>query len=256
MGKTALVTGGGRGIGRGIALALGARSWRVVVNYARDREAAEETLTAVRTAGGEGIAVQADIGRGADRDRLVAETMAHYGRIDLLVNNAGVAPKQRVDLLEMGEESYERVMDTNLKGPFFLTQQVAKVMVERVQSDIMATPQIVNISSISAYTSSTDRGEYCLSKAGMGMMTALFADRLAQYGIAVFEIRPGVIATDMTAGVQEKYDRLFEAGLAPINRWGQPEDVAKVVVAIAEGYFPYSTGEVFNVDGGFHLRRL
>ncbi len=254
--KIAMVTGGGRGIGRGVALALGARGWCVAVNYARDRDSAEQTLADLQRLGGQGMVVQADISQQQDREQLVGEIMENYRRIDLLVNNAGVAPQQRADLLEMGEESYDRVMDTNLKGPFFLTQQVAKVMIELVESGVVKDPQIINISSISATTSSTDRGEYCLSKAGMGMMTALFADRLAGYGIRVFEIRPGVIATDMTAGVKDKYDRLFEAGLAPINRWGTPEDVAKAVVAIAEGDFPYSTGQVFNIDGGFHLRRL
>jgi len=167
-------------------------------------------------------------------ERTEGATLERFGRLDLLVNNAGVAPKKRVDLLEMGEESYDRVMDTNLKGPFFLAQQVAKVMIELVEKGEVKDPQIVNISSVSAFASGTNLGEYCLSKAGMGMMTALFADRLAQYGIAVFKIRPGVIATDMTAGVKEKYDRMFEAGLVPINRWGVPEEVARAVVAITE----------------------
>ena len=190
---------------------------------------------------------------------LVNTALENCGGIDLLVNNAGMAPRQRADLLEMGEAIYDEVMATNLKGPFFLTQRVARVMVEqlRTQAGQPATaPKIINIGSISAYASSTNRGEYCLSKAGVGMLTALFADRLAEDGILVYEVRPGIIATDMTAAVQEKYDRLIEGGLLPLRRWGQPEDVARAVVALAEGALPYSTGEVINVDGGFHLRRL
>lgn len=254
--KVALVTGAGRGIGRGIALALAERGWAVVINYRGNQAAAEETLRIVTEMGGEGLLVQADIAQTVDRQRLVAETLDHFGRIDLLVNNAGMAPRQRLDILEVGETSYDEVLSVNLKGPFFLTQLVARTMIELLGSEVIADPRIINISSISAYTSSPNRGEYCLSKAGLGMLTALFADRLAEYGIGVYEIRPGVIETDMTGPVHEKYDRLIAEGLTPIQRWGQPEDVAKAVVAIAEGYLPFSTGEVINVDGGFHLRRL
>jgi NAD(P)-dependent dehydrogenase (short-subunit alcohol dehydrogenase family) len=202
------------------------------------------------------LAVQANIAEATDRQRLIDETLAKFGQIDLLVNNAGMAPRQRLDILETSETSYDEVMTVNLKGPFFLTQQVAKVMVDYLQSEPVTRPKIVNISSISAYTSSPNRGEYCLSKAGMSMMTALFADRLAEYGINVYEIRPGVIETDMTSGVKEKYDGLIGKGLTPIRRWGQPDDIGRAVVAIAEGYLPFSTGEVINVDGGFHLHRL
>ena len=172
------------------------------------------------------------------------------------MNNAGVAPEVRADILEATEESFDRVIAINLRGPYFLTQRVAKHMIEYVQKHPDAQPKIINIGSNSAYTSSTSRGDYCISKAGIGMMTKLYADRLAEYGILVYEIRPGIIATDMTAVVKEKYDRLFAEGITPIRRWGTPEDVAKAVVALAEGALPYSTGEVINVDGGFHLHRL
>jgi NAD(P)-dependent dehydrogenase (short-subunit alcohol dehydrogenase family) len=205
---------------------------------------------------GYGQLIQADVAQEVDRKDLISETLSHFGRLDLLVNNAGMAPRRRLDILEVGEDSYDEVMAVNLKGPFFLTQRVARTMIDLLNSGIITEPQIISISSISAYTSSPNRGEYCLSKAGMGMMTGLFADRLAEYGIGVYEIRPGVIETDMTASVKERYDRLIINGLTPIRRWGQPNDVAKAVVAIEEGYLPFSTGEIINVDGGFHLRRL
>jgi 3-oxoacyl-[acyl-carrier protein] reductase len=254
--KVAIVTGGSRGIGKAIALALGERGWRVIVNYNRNRAAAEETLNTLQENGGVGAIVRSDVADGDDRVCLVESVLEAYGRIDLLVNNAGIAPRQRRDLLEMTTESYDEVMSVNLKGPFFLTQLVAKEMIALMQAGKISAPKIVNVNSISAYTSSTARGEYCISKAGMGMMTALYADRLAEYGIGVYEVRPGIIATDMTSAVKEKYDALFAQDLTPIARWGMPEDVAKAVLAIAEDYLPYSTGEIFNVDGGFHLRRL
>jgi 3-oxoacyl-[acyl-carrier protein] reductase len=233
---TALVTGAGRGIGRGIAVELAKQGFTVVVNYAGNSAAADECLSLVRDAGGDGITVQGDVSVAADRERLVDTTLSTYGRIDLLVNNAGVAPNVRADILEAGEESFDRLININLKGPYFLTQRVAKEMI--------------------VYTASVNRGDYCISKAGLGMMTALWAARLAEFGIGVYEIRPGVIATDMTGGVKEKYDKLIAEGAWPIRRWGQPEDVGRAVAAIARGDFPFSTGEVFNVDGGFHLRTL
>jgi NAD(P)-dependent dehydrogenase (short-subunit alcohol dehydrogenase family) len=202
------------------------------------------------------LVVQADVSLSEDRARLVQATLAEFGRLDLLVNNAGMAPRQRMDLLATTEASYDEVMEVNLKGPFFLTQLAANAMIELLQKDAALRPKIVNIGSISAYAASTNRGEYCISKAGLGMMTALFADRLAEYGIQVFEVRPGVTATDMTSKVKERYDEMIAAGLTPIRRWGEPDDIARAVVAIAQGYFPFSTGEVINVDGGFHLRRL
>jgi 3-oxoacyl-[acyl-carrier protein] reductase len=254
--RVGLVTGASRGIGRGIALALAEKDWRVIVNYRGNAEAAAETVQAIKQAGGSAEAVQADVSSAADRERLVNAVLSAYGRIDLLVNNAGMAPRQRADLLAVTESSYDEVMTTNLKGPFFLTQRVATIMIDLAQKGIIESPRIVNIGSLSAYTSSVNRGEYCISKAGMGMMTQLFADRLAEYGIHVYEVRPGIIATDMTGAVTERYDRLIADGLTPIQRWGQPDDVARAVVALAEGALPFSTGEIINVDGGFHLRRL
>ena len=254
--RVALITGAGRGIGRAIAVALGAVGWRVVVNYQSNAEAATETRALVEGAGGQALTVQADIGRTADRERLVQQTLNHFGRIDLLVNNAGMGVPRRGDMLDTTEESYDRVMDVNLKGPFFLTQRVANAMLQLMQAGRVQEPKIVNIGSISAYTSSTNRAEYCLSKAGLTMMTALFADRLAEHGILVYEVRPGIIETDMTGGVHEKYDQMIANGLTPIRRWGRPEDVGAAVLAIADGDFPFSTGEIINVDGGFHLRRL
>jgi len=256
-GKTAIVTGSSRGIGRGIALALGLRGWQIVINYRNNRAAAEETQEHIEAAGSQASIVQADMANREDLDGLVDAALDHYGRIDLLVNNAGVGPRQRVDMLQVSEENYDEVMAINLKGPFFLTQRVANEMIALMQKGVLQAPKIVNISSISAYTSSPARAEYCISKAGMSMTTTLWADRLAEYGINVYEIRPGIIRTDLTSVVKDKYDRLIlEQGLTPIRRWGEPEDVGKAVVAIAEGWLPYSTGEVINVDGGFHLHRL
>jgi 3-oxoacyl-[acyl-carrier protein] reductase len=256
MSKVALVTGASRGIGRAIAVALGKEAWAVAINYRGNAGAAAEALSLVEQAGGRGITIQADIARADERSRLLEQTLTHFERIDLLVNNAGMAPRSRVDVLEMGEASYDEVMAVNLKGPFFLTQLVANKMIELVKAQVIENPRIINIGSMSAYTSSVSRAEYCLSKAGVAMMTALYADRLAEHGIHVYEVRPGIIQTDMTSAVREKYDRLIAEGLTPIRRWGQPSDVARAVVAIAGGYFPYSTGEVINVDGGFLLRRL
>ncbi len=254
--KVALVTGGSRGIGKAIVLALAARGWKVAFSYQSNQAAARQTLTAVEAAGASGLMDRADLASAVDRQNLLKNVTSAFGRLDLLVNNAGMAPRQRSDLLEMGEASFDEVLAANLKGPFFLTQQAARIMLELKKSEPGADPMIINIGSISASTSSINRGEYCISKAGLGMMTALFADRLAGAGIRVYEIRPGVIATDMTAKVQAKYDQAIAAGLLPLARWGQPEDVARAVVALAEGALPYSTGEVIHVDGGFHLRRL
>ena len=254
--RVALVTGASRGIGRAIALALAERGWSVAINYRSDLVSAQDVLRIANKYDGKYLLVQADISRAEERNRTVEEVLKRFGRLDLLVNNAGIAPRQRRDLLEMREESYDEVLAVNLKGSFFLTQQVARTMIDLLGSGVIENPRIINIGSISAYASSPNRGEYCLSKAGISMMTALFADRLAESGIGVYEIRPGVIATDMTDAVKEKYDHLIANGLTSIQRWGQPEDVAKAVVAIAEGAFPFSTGEIFNVDGGFHLRRL
>ena len=254
--KVALITGAGRGIGRAIAVALAEHGWAVVVNYRGNARAAAETLEIVKKSGGRGLTIQADIAHVKDRNLLLERMLAFFGRIDLLVNNAGIAPRQRTDMLEMSEASYDEVMAVNLKGPFFLTQHVARLMLDLLKANIIERPKIINIGSLSGYASSVNRAEYCLSKAGIAMMTALYADRLAEYGVNVYEVRPGIIETDMTHSVRDTYDRLLAGGLTPIRRWGKPEDVARAVVAVAEEYFPFSTGEVINVDGGFHLRRL
>ena len=257
----AIVTGGSRGIGKAIALELARMGYDVVVNhfdFADGRPDESHALAAeaeIEALGARGISVRGDVSRAEDRSILVSLTRSTFGRCDMLVNNAGVAPLERVDLLEATEESFNRVLNINLKGPYFLTRAVAKWMIDQSNYAGRAC-RIVNIGSISAYTSSPARGEYCVSKAGVGMMTALYADALAEHGIGVFEVRPGIIETDMTAAVKEKYDKLIAEGLAPIKRWGQPEDVARAVGAIAEGRLDFSTGQVINVDGGFHLRRL
>lgn len=254
--QVALITGAARGIGRAIALALAREQWNIVINYRENATAAHTTLKSVEMLGSRGLVVQADVANATDRTYLVTQTLETFGRLDLLVNNAGRAPHQRIDLLETTETSYDEVMATNLKGPFFLTQLVARAMIELLRAGKIHNPKIINIGSLSAYTSSPNRGEYCISKAGVAMMTTLFADRLAEFGIRVYEVRPGIIRTDMTAMVRDKYDRLFKEGVTPIARWGEPEDVARAVVALAQDALPYSTGEVINVDGGFHLRRL
>ncbi len=250
----ALVTGASRGIGRGIALALAEHGWSVVVNYRGNADAAQATRQAVEAHGAACLLVQADIADAHGRARLLDETLARFGRIDLLVNNAGMAPRQRVDLLEVSEASYDEVLAVNLKGPFFLAQAAARAMIAQPRGAIR--PRIINIGSISAYTASINRAEYCISKAGVAMLTALLADRLAEHDIGVYELRPGIIDTDMTGPAKAKYDRLIGEGLTPIRRWGTPADVGRTVAAIAEGYLDFSTGEVINVDGGFHLRRL
>jgi 3-oxoacyl-[acyl-carrier protein] reductase len=255
--RVAIVTGGSRGIGRGVAVALAGVGYDVVVNYASNAGAAQEVCDKIKELGGRAHAVQADISQTADRLRLVEQTMAGFGRIDLLVNNAGVAPAVRADLLEAGEESFDRLIGINLKGPYFLTQLVARSMIDQIAAGTLTAPKIIVVSSISAYTASTNRGDYCVSKAGLAMLVKLFAARLAEHGINVHEVRPGVIDTDMTSGVRQRYDDLIlHQGLTPIRRWGQPEDVGKAVVAIATDLLPFSTGQVLDVDGGFHLRTL
>lgn len=253
----ALVTGASRGIGRGISTALAAAGYDVVVNYAGNAAAAEECRGLIEQHGRSGLPVQADVSLAADRARLVASAVGWRGRLDLLVNNAGVAPSVRADMLEAGEESFDRMISVNLKGPYFLTQLAAREMIRlRAVLGEGYRPKIVTITSISVYTASVNRGDYCVAKAGLGMMTRLFASRLADEGILVYEVRPGVIATDMTGPVKDKYDRLIAEGMSPIRRWGQPSDIGAAVVAIAKDSFPFSTGAVFDVDGGFHLHRL
>ena len=257
--RVALVTGASRGIGRAIAIELGRIGYDLLINYRSNTVEAERTVAAVNAIAAAGARVEsfaADVGNEDDRQRLVTHTREIFGRLDLLVNNAGIAPEKRVDLLEARPESFDRLMNVNLKGPFFLSQLVARWMIEQKHSVSDYAPAIVNISSVSAYAASPERAEYCISKAGLAMMTKVFAARLADEGINVYEIRPGVIATDMTVGVKDKYDQKIAEGLTPISRWGTPEDVGRAVAAIAAGSFPFSTGEVINVDGGFHLRRL
>jgi NAD(P)-dependent dehydrogenase (short-subunit alcohol dehydrogenase family) len=255
----ALITGASRGIGRGIALTLAkAGTHDLVINYAGNEAAANECRALCLEAGAGRIRVkicQGDISVAGDRERLLEFVKSSFGRLDLLVNNAGVAPNVRADLLDAGEESFDRLISINLKGPYFLTQAAARWMIEGAPHPEFPRA-IVNITSISVYTASVNRGDYCVAKAGLAMMTKLFAARLAEYRIGVFEVRPGVIETDMTGPVKEKYDKLFAEGLAPINRWGRPDDIGRAVTAVASGAFPYSTGEVINVDGGYHLRVL
>ena len=276
----ALITGASRGIGRGIALELAAVGHDLVINFAGNETAARQTAAecqARAATAGRSISAeicQADISIADDRRRLIGFTRTTFDRLDLLVNNAGVAPAVRADLLEAGEESFDRLMAINVKGPYFLTQLAARWMIEQAgkqsagassgatsgslasNDSRLIRPRIVTISSISAYTASTNRGDYCLAKAALSMLTPLFAARLANHGINVYEIRPGIIATDMTGPVKEKYDKLIADGLTPIPRWGQPEDIGRAVAAIALDLLPFSTGEVINVDGGFHLRTL
>jgi NAD(P)-dependent dehydrogenase (short-subunit alcohol dehydrogenase family) len=252
--RVALVTGSSRGIGRGIATALAARAgYDIVVNYTSNLTAAEHVVAELEATGVRALAVRADVSLAEDRARLVEAAYAEFGRVDLLVNNAGVAPSVRADILDAGEESFDRVLGINLKGPYFLTQQVARRMIEQGGEP----GKIVIVSSVSAYAASVNRGDYCLAKAGLAMMTALYAARLAEYGINVYEVRPGIVATDMTGSVKERYDRMiFDEDLTPIRRWGQPDDVGRAVVAVAGDLLSFSTGQVIDVDGGFHLRRL
>jgi 3-oxoacyl-[acyl-carrier protein] reductase len=260
-----LITGASRGIGRGIALELAKIGHDLVINFLSDSAAAHQTradcLLQARE-GGHTIRAeicQADLAAAADRRKLIDFTTSRFDRLDLLVNNAGVAPRARVDILDAEEESFDRLISINVKGPYFLTQLAAKRMIEQNRNGGTGSapkPKIITISSISAYTASSLRADYCVSKAAVSMLTPLYAARLAQHGINVYEIRPGLIATDMTSPVKEHYDKLIAQGLTPIARWGMPEDVGKAVAAIALDSFPFSTGQVINVDGGFHLRRL
>ena len=255
MQKTAIVTGSSRGIGFGILKRLGRDGFRVVMVATGSQEKNQKALDELKEEGIECIYIQANIGNHDDRLKIMEETVKAYGRIDVLVNNAGVAPKVRADLLEMTEESFERVISINTEGNMFLTQAVARQMLKQ-QVNGKKRGTIINISSCSSEVSSISRGEYCVSKAGVSMLTKLFADRLAGEGILVNEIRPGVIATDMTNAVQEKYDHLIAEGLFPIARWGRPEDIAGAVSAFAGDDFLYTTGNYIDVDGGFHIKRL
>ena len=291
MNRVALITGASRGIGRGLALELAKIGHDLVINFASNAAAARQTaLDCAAQAKNNGHKIrpeicQADVASSGDRQRLIDFTKQTFGRLDLLVNNAGVAPSTRADILEATEESFDRLIGINVKGPYFLSQLAARWMIQQVTERSSAPvsaaaswadsevstkstrglasdatsrfrPKIIIVSSISAYTASINRGDYCISTAALSMVTPLFAARLAEHGINVYEIRPGIIATDMTGPVKDKYDKLIAEGLTPIQRWGTPEDVGKAVAAIAQDLLPFSTGEVINVDGGFHLRRL
>ena len=251
MKKTAIVTGASRGIGKAISLKLAADGFIVIAAARADEEKAADYIAELKAISPESIYVPTDISSEQARKNLVDTAFEKFGKVDVLVNNAGVAPLVRQDILEMTEESMDRLLDINLKGTFFLTQYTANRMIEAKCGEA-----IVNVTSMSAYTASINRGEYCISKAGLAMATELFAVRLAEYGINVYEIRPGIIRTDMTATVTKKYEDLIAGGLLPIARMGNPEDIAKAVSALASGALPYSTGEVLNIDGGFHIRTL
>ncbi|MDR3166904.1 MAG: 3-ketoacyl-ACP reductase [Treponema sp.] len=255
MKKIVIVTGGTRGIGFAVSARLGEDGFALALVGTREEGSCRQSLEALKALAPDILYIQADVSKGEDRKRIVEKTMERFGAIHVLVNNAGVAPKSRTDLLEMTEESYDLVMNTNTKAVMFLTQLVVKRMLSQAVSG-GKRGTVINIGSCSAEVSSVNRGEYCVSKAGISMLTKLYADRLAREGIFVHEIRPGIIKTDMTAGVTEKYDGLIEAGAFPIRRWGTPEDVAKAVAAFAGDNFLYTTGNVVDVDGGFHIRRL
>ncbi len=255
MKKIAIVTGGSRGIGLGIVKQLGEDGFAVAIMAASPEERHRGTLDELSKSNIEYLYIQGDISNHDDRMKCVDETISKYGRVDVLVNNAGVAPKQRADLLDMTEESYDRVMDINTKGTMFMSQYAAKRMKQQKSIDGIRGI-IINVSSISAEVSSVSRGEYCVSKAGISMLTKLYADRLATEDILVYEVRPGIIATDMTSTVKEKYDKMFAEGICPIKRWGTPEDIGHAVSALCSGKFRYTTGQCIFVDGGFHIQRL
>ena len=257
----ALITGCGRGIGRGIAIELAKNGFSIAGNDVifdpNNREGGLfEVKEKIEKSGASFLPVQGDISSLEEHKKILNSVLDKFGRIDLLVNNAGVAPLKRLDILETTPESYDRVLSINARGPFFLTQKVARQMIEQVKDNPELKPIIIFISSISAYVSSPSRAEYCISKASLSITAKNFADRLAEYGINVYEIRPGIIQTDMTAPVKGKYDKLIAEGLIPQNRWGFPEDIGKAVSAIAKGYFPYSTGMVIEISGGMNINRL
>ena len=252
----ALITGGSRGIGLGIAHALVKEGYRVAINGVRPIQQVVETLNDLKADGGDVVYCQGDIANPAERIKIVEEIKNQWGDLHVLVNNAGIAPKERKDILEADEKSYDRLMNVNLKGPYFLTQQVANWMIKQKIKNPKNRFTIINISSVSATTASVNRGDYCISKAGISMATKLWAARLGEFDIPVYEVQPGVIRTDMTAGVIEKYDKLIAEGLTIQKRWGNPEDLGKTVVALASGMIPYATGQVIKTDGGMTIQTL
>jgi NAD(P)-dependent dehydrogenase (short-subunit alcohol dehydrogenase family) len=254
--QVALVTGGTRGIGLGIAKHLAGQGFDLAINGMRPEEQVKDVLDELRGMGASVIYVPGDIGNAEARERMIEGVRDQFGGLNWLVNNAGVAPKERLDILETTEESFNHVVGTNLTGAFFLSQLAALWLVGQKKADPSFSGGIINVSSISATVVSVNRGEYCIAKAGLSMVTQLFAARLGEYDLPVYEIRPGVTKTDMTSGVTDKYDKLIAEGLCVTRRWGYPEDVAKAVGALAGGEFPYSTGQVIMVDGGLTIPRL
>jgi len=252
--RTALVTGGSRGIGLGIVERLVADGCRVAINGVRDAEAVAPTVERLRSEGADVVYVRGSVADPAERASIVEGTLEAFGRIDVLVNNAGITSPGRLDILVATEENFDLVMATNLKGPFFLTQLVANRMIAQREEDPGFTGTIVNVTSMNAIMATVNRGDYCISKAGMSMASTLWTARLAEFGIDVFEVRPGIIATDMTAPVTAKYDKLIAEGLTLQRRWGQPDDIGAVVAAMVRGDMPYATGQVVTVDGGLTVR--
>ncbi len=252
----ALVTGGTRGIGFGICQCLIKSGFDLAVNDKREESEVASVLEELRSGGADVIYCEADIASDLDRQRMLPQVKQHFNRLDALINNAGVAPIERADLLDASEESFDRLIAINLKGPYFLTQLAGRWMAEQSRSNDDYQGAIINISSVSATVASVNRGDYCISKAGVAMATQLWAARMAEFGVSVYEVRPGVIRTDMTAGVNEKYEKLIADGLTIDRRWGTPEDVGKAVASLARGDFKYATGNVITIDGGLTRQRL
>jgi NAD(P)-dependent dehydrogenase (short-subunit alcohol dehydrogenase family) len=253
---TALITGGSRGIGLGIAVELAKARFNIVINGIRKQAVVQPILDGLKAFGVKVVYAQGDVSKKEDRKNILNTVLTEFGSVNVLVNNAGIAPRERADILEAKEEIFDEVLETNLKGPYFLTQLFANHMVEQKQKNKDFECCIINVSSVSATIASVNRGEYCISKAGIAMATKLWAARLGEYNIPVYEIQPGVIKTDMTEAVTEKYDKMFSEGLALQKRWGLPEDIGKVAAAMATGMMPYSTGQVVMVDGGMTIQRL
>ena len=256
MNKIAFITGGTRGIGFGVALALGKAGFDLAVNGMRNEGEVTDALEELRKLGVNVAYFQGNVAVREDRQAMVDKILSHFGSVNVLVNNAGIAPRERADILLAKEEIWDEVMEINLKGPYFLTQLFANYFVEKKLENPLFEASIINISSISAFVASINRGEYCVSKAGIAMATKLWATRLGEYDIPVYEIQPGIIKTDMTSGVVEKYDKLFQEGISLQRRWGLPDDVGKVAAMLAQGNMPYATGQAIKVDGGLHIQRL
>jgi NAD(P)-dependent dehydrogenase (short-subunit alcohol dehydrogenase family) len=256
MNKIAFITGGTRGIGFGIAVALGKAGFDLALNGMRKEDEVADALEEVRKLGVNVAYFQGNIAVREDRQAMFDKILSHFGAVNVLVNNAGIAPRERADILHAKEEIWDEVMEINLKGPYFLTQLFASYFVEMKLKNPLFDATIINVSSISAFVASVNRGEYCISKAGIAMATKLWATRLGEYDIPVYEIQPGIIKTDMTAGVVEKYDKLFQEGISLQRRWGLPDDVGKVAAMLAQGHLPYATGQVIKVDGGLNIQRL